>query len=107
MKIRQLSDIHLETGPFTYEDQGEDVVVLAGDIDVGTAGIEWAKTIPKPVIYVSGNHEHWGQDIYENLVAMRLAAKGSNVHFLENDEVNLTINGETVRFLGCTLWTDY
>lgn len=31
MKIRQLSDIHLETGPFTYEDQGEDVVVLAGD----------------------------------------------------------------------------
>jgi hypothetical protein len=38
---------------------------------------------------------------------MRLAAKGSNVHFLENDEVNLTINGETVRFLGCTLWTDY
>ena len=29
MKIRQLSDLHLETGPFTWEDQGEDVVVLA------------------------------------------------------------------------------
>ena len=46
-------------------------------------------------------------DIYENIKAMRLAAKDSNVHFLENDEVNLTIKGETVRFLGCTLWTDY
>ena len=45
MKIRQLSDLHLETGPFTWEDQGEDVVVLAGDIGVGIAGIEWAKTI--------------------------------------------------------------
>ncbi len=107
MKIRQLSDLHLETGPFTWEDQGEDVVVLAGDIGVGIAGIEWAKTILKPVIYVAGNHEHWGGDIFENIKAMRLAAKDSNVHFLENDEANLTINGETVRFLGCTLWTDY
>lgn len=107
MKIRQLSDLHLERGPFTYEDQGEDVVVLAGDISVGTSGIEWAKTIPKLIIYVAGNHEHWGSDIYDNLNAMRKAAKGSNVHFLENDQVNLTINGETVRFLGCTLWTDY
>jgi len=107
MKIRQLSDLHLETGPFTWEDQGEDVVVLAGDIGMGIAGIEWAKTITKPVVYVAGNHENWDSDIYENIQAMRLVAKGSNIHFLENDELNLTINGETVRFLGCTLWTDY
>ena len=107
MKIRQLSDLHLETGPFTWEDLGEDVIVLAGDIGVGIAGIEWAKSIPKPVIYVAGNHEFWGQDIYDNIAAMRLAAKGSNVHFLENDEVTLTANGETVRFLGATMWTDY
>lgn len=107
MKIRQLSDLHLETGPFTWEDQGEDVVVLAGDIGVGVAGIEWAKTITKPVVYVAGNHENWDGDIYENIKAMRLAAKGSNVHFLENDEVNLTVNGETARILGCTLWTDF
>ncbi|MGZ8982327.1 MAG: hypothetical protein ACXW11_00055 [Methylotenera sp.] len=56
--------------------------MLGSDINIGTAGIEWAKTIPKPVIYVSGNHEHLGQDIYTNLAAMRLAAKGFNVHFL-------------------------
>lgn len=107
MKIRLLSDLHLETGPFTYQDCGEDVVVLAGDIGNGVAGIEWAKTIPKPVVYVSGNHEHWTFDIYENLDAMRSAAKGSNVRFLENNEVFITINGETVRFVGATLWTDF
>jgi predicted phosphodiesterase len=107
MRIRLLSDLHLETGPFTWEDQGEDVVVLAGDIGVGIAGIEWAKAIPKPVIYVAVNHEHYGQDIYDNIKAMHACAKGTNVHFLENDEVNLTIDGETLRFLGCTLWTDF
>ncbi len=107
MRIRLLSDLHLETGPFTWEDQGEDVVVLAGDIGVGVTGIEWAKTIPKPVIYVAGNHEHYGQDIYDNIKAMRACAKGSNVHYLENNAVLLTVNGETVRFLGCTLWTDF
>lgn len=26
-------------------------------------GFRCAKTIPKPIIYVSGNHEHWGQGI--------------------------------------------
>ncbi|TFW72352.1 hypothetical protein C3Y98_04400 [Methylotenera oryzisoli] len=107
MKLRILSDLHLERNPFTYADQGEDVLILAGDIANGIDGIEWAKAIPKPVIYVAGNHEHWGCDIYENLKAMRKAAKGSNVHFLENKQIDLTLNGETVRFLGCTLWTDY
>lgn len=108
MKIRLLSDIHLETGPFTWQDQGEDVVVLAGDIGVGTQGIEWAKSITKPVIYVAGNHEHWGQaDLEENIAAMRKAARRSNVHFLERDSVVLEVGGEEVHFLGCTLWTSY
>lgn len=107
MKIRLLNDLHRESGPYSYEDQGEDVLVLAGDIDNGIAGIEWAKTIPKPVIYVAGNHEHWMHDMHTNIEAMRVAAQGSNVHFLECDEVFLTIGDETVRFLGCTLWTDY
>lgn len=108
MKIRLLNDFHRESGPFTYEDQGEDVVVLAGDIGNGVEGIEWAKTIPKPVIMVAGNHEFWDQpDFHETLTAMKQAARGSNVRFLERNAVKIKINGETVRFLGCTLWTNY
>ena len=108
MKIRVLSDLHREGGPFTWTDQGEDIVVLAGDIDNGIAGIEWAKTIPKPVVMVAGNHDHWGcEDFHEGQTAMRKAAKGSNVHFLERDAAIITVGEESVRFLGCTLWTDY
>lgn len=107
MKIRQLSDLHRERGPFSYVDEGEDVVVLAGDISNGVEGIEWAKTIPKPVVFVAGNHDHWGCDLIDNIESMRAAAVGSNVHFLECDEVVITINDESVRFLGTTLWTDY
>lgn len=100
--------MHKESGPYTYEDQGEDVVVLAGDIGNGIEGIEWAKTIPKPVIYVAGNHEFWDQpDFHETLTAMKNAAKGSNVRFLERNAVKIKIVGETVRFLGCSLWTNY
>lgn len=107
MQIRLLSDLHRERGPFTYVDNGEDVIVLAGDISNGTEGIEWAKTIPKPVVYVAGNHDHWGCDLLDNIEAMRAAAAGSNVYFLECDEAVIEVNGESVRFLGTTLWTDY
>lgn len=39
----------------------------------------------------------------DRLDALRNEAAGSNVHFLERDAWVL----EGVRFLGCTLWTDY
>jgi predicted phosphodiesterase len=38
-----------------------DVIVLAGDVNLGTKGIEWIKEVisDKPVIYVLGNHEYY------------------------------------------------
>ena len=108
MKIRYYSDIHLEFG-MEYselaENIGEDVVVLAGDIHLGIKGIEWAQKAlaDRQVIYVIGNHEFYGGHWSRTLTDCRKAAAGSNVTFLENDQV--TLSGVT--FLGCALWTDF
>jgi len=107
MKIHLISDIHLEFGKLTLPEVDADVTVLAGDIGVGLQGIEWAlQTIPwhRPVIYVMGNHEFYGQRVMMELwKAARKKVEGTHVHLLENEAV--IIDG--VCFLGCTLWTDF
>jgi predicted phosphodiesterase len=104
-----LSDLHLEFGvpfvPDTAASAAADIIVLAGDIDKGMAGIAWARqAFPgKPVVYVAGNHEFYGQQ-WESLIdKLREAGRTYDVHILEDESV--TIKG--VRFLGCTLWTDF
>jgi predicted phosphodiesterase len=104
MRIRVLSDIHQEVWPFDPPRADADVLVLAGDIDNGAAGIEWAKrTFDLPVLYIAGNHEFYDADFSETLMAMRAAAAGSNIEFLDCGE---RVIGP-VRFLGCMLWTDF
>ncbi len=104
MKIQILSDLHLEMNPCDIPVVG-DVVVLAGDIHVGTEGIAWAREhfAGKSVLYICGNHE-WYRHLYPDLLDdLRAEAAGSNVALLENDV--FIENG--VRFLGATLWTDF
>lgn len=111
MKIQLLSDLHNEfyrtVIPPPIEDCAADVVLLAGDIDLGLKGLRWARSeaerLGKPLLYVAGNHEFYHGDIalYEEMRSF--AAEDDGFHFLENNE--LVIDG--VRFLGCTLWTDY
>jgi len=104
MRVRVLSDLHLEDAPFDPPAADADVVVLAGDIHNGAAGVEWAKrTFRQPVLYVAGNHEPFDAEFHATAAALRAAAAGSNVHVLDCDEA--AIGG--VRFLGCTLWTDF
>lgn len=103
MKIQLLSDLHHEFSRHVYQPTDADVIVLAGDIDLGTAGIQWARTLEKPVIYVAGNHEFYRSEMLSTIQLMRQHAEGTNVHFLERDSV--VIDG--VRFLGTTLWTDF
>ncbi|MBD0678041.1 metallophosphoesterase [Pseudomonas sp. PSB11] len=103
MKIQFFSDIHNEFSMFNPPCLDVDVVVLAGDIDTGTRGVEWAnKTFHCPVIYVAGNHEFYKGHLHRTLEKMRAKAL-SRVHVLENEQV--IING--VRFLGTTGWTDF
>ena len=109
MKLLVLSDLHLENNsPFDIEHdaiRSADVIVLAGDIHGASDGIFWARQIfgDKPIVYVAGNHEYFDCEFEAELVLMRETAKACDIHFLENDSV--TIN--SIRFLGCTLWTDF
>ena len=110
MKLHVLSDLHLEFSdrhpPWAPPRTEADVVVLAGDIHTGTRAIDWAeRTFPnQTVVYVAGNHEHYGSVYEASLDALReRAARSPNVRFLENDET--VIDG--VRVLGTTLWTDF
>ncbi len=106
MKMLVLSDLHLEHLALDIVPPADtDVVVLAGDIDAGSAGVAWAAEsfAGIPVVYVPGNHEFYGCEIGEALAAMREAASGTNVHLLERDFV--VFSG--IRFIGATLWTDF
>ncbi len=110
MKIRLLSDLHLEHShrhpPFVLPAADADIVVLAGDIDNGTRAIDWAEeTFPgQTVLYVPGNHEYYEAELPAAAAALKARARRSaNVRLLDNDE--LVIGG--VRFLGSTLWTDF
>ncbi|HYT85485.1 MAG TPA: metallophosphoesterase, partial [Burkholderiales bacterium] len=104
MRIQICSDLHLEREPFAPPETGADLVVLAGDIDNGAAGIEWAKrTFRSPVIYLAGNHEYYEGEFDSVQQALRAAARQFAVELLDCSEAVF----DGARFLGCTLWTDY
>jgi predicted phosphodiesterase len=102
-----LSDLHNEFSVFKpdVEERSVDVIILAGDIDKGSKGIYWARGQwpNKEIIYVAGNHEFYGKIRGHVLAELRIVAKETGVHFLENEQI--IING--IRYLGCTLWTDF
>ncbi len=110
MKILVVSDLHLEHGTaYAVPDNATfDAVILAGDVQTpGTRGVLWAQRSStfggKPVVLVAGNHEFYRTEHAAELASMRDAAKGSNVHLLDRSTVDIL----GVRFLGCTLWTDF
>jgi predicted phosphodiesterase len=105
VKIRILSDLHLEFQDWNPPATEADIIVLAGDIHTGTRGVEWARRhFPvTPVLYVPGNHEFYGRDLQETLADLQKAGRRFDVDVLHGRGV--AIGG--VRFLGATLWTDY
>ena len=126
MNIQLLSDLHLESNPHftTRPVPGADLLVLAGDIgsyqngsqlltlgiaDFGLArfsplpvaqgGAAW----PTPVFFIPGNHEYDGLDFDEAHARLRTACERLGMVWLERQTVLL----QGVRFIGCTLWTDF
>ncbi len=111
MKLLVLSDLHLSHRTFASTHDGSridamaDVVVLAGDIDDGIGGFRWAREsfLDKPIVMVAGNHEFYEKHWFRHVDDMREAATTYDIHFLEADGIDLA----GVRFLGCSLWTDF
>jgi len=119
MRIQICSDLHLEFGgpEFKLGPTGRDVLVLAGDVHVGTKADKFilAQLEKSDVVYLMGNHEFYRQVLPQvrwawtgptkdriNKEAQELGYLG-RLHVLDNHSV--VIN--EVRFLGTTLWTDF
>ncbi|WFT94403.1 metallophosphoesterase [Bradyrhizobium barranii] len=111
MRLWIMSDIHLELTRGWDLPAGDarpefDVMIVAGDlIPRAERGVRWLldRVPDRPVIYVMGNHESYGQDIDINLEKAKEAALGTNIHVLENE----TVRFGGVTFACCTLWTDF
>ena len=105
MKIRVMSDLHVEFGGVELADDIDcDVVVLAGDIDVlNNSNIAaWARLhfAKRQIIWVLGNHEYYGwreEGGMDGCLAFAKAdANKHGVHLLENRAIELV----GVRFVG-------
>ena len=126
VSIQLLSDLHLESNPHfrAIPAPGADVLVLAGDIgsyqegsqlsrlgiaDFGLAqfsplpisqgGSAW----PTPVLFVPGNHEYDGLEFDDAHARLKDTCQRLGLTWLERETV--VLGG--VRFVGCTLWTDF
>ena len=103
MILNILSDLHLSLGPLKLPDTKADLVVLAGDVGRPNVAVPWASSFAKPVLYVPGNHEFYGDTVAGTVKELKQMCAGTNIRVLANDEVIV----EGVRFLGTTLWTDF
>lgn len=105
MRIQVVSDLHQEFGFVDLKFDNADVVVFAGDVNLGTKGIEWIQsTIPTiPVIYILGNHEYYKGSYPKTLRKIVELSAGTNIHVLENNAVII----DDITFHGATLWTNF
>jgi len=126
MRINLMSDLHLEFADLTLP--GGDVLILSGDLceaknikkelynrDMVLLEHEqqdrrpdrWFRFLEeecskyREVVYVMGNHEHYGFQ-FQKTYAHIASQLPDNVHLLENQ----TYTVEDVTFVGATLWTD-
>jgi len=105
MKLQILCDLHLEFGSFELPNTNADLIVFAGDIQIGLNGILWAQENikHKPVIYIFGNHEYYNHAYPKLLAEAKAITENSNIHVLENN----VFECDGYNILGCTLWTDF
>jgi Icc-related predicted phosphoesterase len=107
MKIHLVSDLHLEFAPYNEGyPAGTDVIIAAGDISTGCRAPFALREIygeDIPIVYIAGNHEHYGHEIHRNRFDIMNEAEQFNIHFLDDNFIEI----DGVIFLGGTLWTNY
>ncbi len=107
MRFAIYSDLHLEFADWTPPKLDVDVVILAGDIAVGCAGLPWARRTfgdNVRILYVTGNHEPYdGSSLAGIDRRFREVSKDYSIDYLQNNSV--IIDG--VHIAGTTLWTDF
>lgn len=111
VRIAVMSDLHLEDEVWAPPPLDVALVVLAGDVAHGVDGVAWAAAqfADQPVIYVAGNHEHWGaEDAAAARAALQAAASATdNVRVLDDGKLEFYAAGRCFRILGSTLWVDF
>lgn len=109
MKINILSDLHVEKGEYNNSIIPSDLLILAGDtcrISEPEIFKEFLKKIPvsQRTIMVMGNHEYlYSPYNYAEDKLREILKEFLNITLLENE----TIIIDGIRFIGCTLWSDF
>jgi Icc-related predicted phosphoesterase len=129
MKICLISDLHMEIGGYPGKSKympEVDVLILGGDITcaryftqkaIDTKDVEakdnrrhmtmlmdYYGKKAKHVIYIMGNHEHYGFNINDSKDVMKTwLKKYPNVRVAENESFEI----DDYLFIACTLWSDY
>jgi predicted phosphodiesterase len=115
IRLAVVSDLHLEFRNALSCDTAElglagtaDILIVPGDIAIGTDAIAWCERSPIPVVFVPGNHEYYGREMSSTRDEMRVFARPfPHVHLLDPGVVEFNIRERHVRVIGTTLWTDY
>jgi len=116
MKIRLMSDLHLEFTGFKFDhiyvprdDDHETTLLLSGDISIGMTAVPFVEEMCKHfkyVILICGNHEYYHYEfekVNKDWQEYSWDVAPKNFYFLYNDYIVL----DGVRFLGGTMWTDF
>jgi hypothetical protein len=126
MRVSVMSDLHLDFADLTLP--GGDVLILSGDVceakrfkkedyNPSMVLLEHERKDQRPdrcsrfleeecakyreVIYVMGNHEHYGYQFHKTYDHIK-SQLPANVHLLEKESYEI----DGVIFMGGTLWTD-
>jgi Icc-related predicted phosphoesterase len=109
MRLQVFSDFHVDAAAVKAIGVAAniDLVIVAGDTCEGAenafAYLRHVVPIQIPIVMVMGNHEYYRRCVPDELAFARMTAPLYAVHLLENDATVL----DGIRFIGCTLWTDY